>query len=103
MASAPVAPATGTGPPLGWAWLLRAGLAVLVRPGLWFTAVRQVLVLATPGWWRRAPYLPLPDEGYLRFRLQTMYGDPSQPPAPADVVTYLAWCRAWPSVVHRDR
>ena len=77
-------------------WLWPAFLAIAARPGLWATAVRQVLVLARPGWWRVAPFLPLPDEHYLRFRMQTMYGDPEHPPAPEDVVTYLHWCRAWP-------
>ena len=77
-------------------WAARAALAVLARPVLWGTALRQVLVLAPSGWWRSAPHLPLPDPAYLRFRLQTAYGDPERDPDPADVVTYLHWCRAWP-------
>jgi hypothetical protein len=72
--------------------------AVLVRPSLWITAVRQVLVLAAPGWWRRPPFLPVPDPAYLRFRLQTAYGDPDRAPEPADIVAYLHWCRTWPEV-----
>jgi hypothetical protein len=82
----------------GPAWLGRAFVAVLVRPTLWVTAIRQVFVLAVPGWWRQPPFLPLPDPAYLRFRLQTAYGDPNRPPEPADVITYLHWCRAWPEV-----
>ena len=79
----------------GRSWVA-AAVAVLVRPGLWVTALAQVRVLAAPGWWHRAPYLPLPDPGYLRFRLQTAYGDPDRDPDPADIVTYLHWCKAWP-------
>jgi hypothetical protein len=75
--------------------------AVAVRPTLWSTGVRQVLRLAPTGWWRRAPFLPVPDAGYLRFRLQTAYGDPTAAPRPADVVTYLRWCRAWPRVAEQ--
>ena len=67
--------------------------AVLVRPWLWPTAVRQGLALAAPGWWRRAPFLPVPDRSYLRFRMQTMYGDPERDPAGEDLVAYLEWCR----------
>ncbi|HSH61462.1 MAG TPA: hypothetical protein VK988_17830 [Acidimicrobiales bacterium] len=67
--------------------------AVLVRPWLWPVALRQALALAAPGWWRRRPYLPLPDPSYLAFRLQTMYGDSTRLPSPGDVVTYLQWCR----------
>ncbi len=76
-------------------WLVGAAGAVLVRPSLWFTALRQLFVLARPGWWRRRPFLPVPDEAYLRFRLQTAYGDPTRQPDPADVITYLHWCRTW--------
>ena len=76
-------------------WLVAAAGAVLVRPSLWFTALRQLFVLARPGWWRRPPFLPVPDDAYLRFRLQTAYGDPTREPDPADVITYLHWCRTW--------
>ena len=59
--------------------------------------MRQLFRLAAPGWWRRPPFLPLPDPDYLRFRLQTAYGDDRRAPDPADVITYLHWCRQWPS------
>jgi hypothetical protein len=76
----------------GWA---RAAMAVARRPALWGTATRQAVVLARPAWWRHAPFLPLPDAGYLRFRMETAYGGDGGAPAPADVVTYLHWCREW--------
>jgi len=79
------------------AWA-RAALALALHPALWGTAVRQVFVLAVDGWWRRAPFLPLPDKAYLAFRMQTAYGDPDRPPEAADLLTYLHWCRAWPRV-----
>ena len=78
-------------------WVARAAAAVARHPVLWPTALRQVRVLAAPGWWRRAPHLPLPAPDYLRFRLQTAYGD-QRDPEPGDVVTYLHWCRAWPAL-----
>lgn len=77
--------------------IARAALALLVRPGLWPTAASQMFRLAPRGWWRRTPFLPLPDRGYLRFRMQTMYGDPGHRPEAADLVTFLEWCRAWPA------
>lgn len=70
-----------------------AAAAVAARPSLWATALAQLFVLAPRGWWRRRPYVPKPDPDYLAFRLQTMYGDPEHVPEPADVVTYLKWCR----------
>jgi hypothetical protein len=68
-------------------------MAVLRRPRLWPTALIQVAVLARPGWWRRWPPIPRPDPGYLRFRLETAYGDPEGEIVASDVVEYLAWCR----------
>jgi hypothetical protein len=70
-----------------------AAVALTRHPSLWPTAVVQLLVLARPGWWKRWPPLPEPDPEYLRFRLQTAYGDPTREPEPDDVVAYLKWCR----------
>jgi hypothetical protein len=72
-------------------WFQCAG-AVSMRPRLWFTAVRQLLRAVPDGWWKRAPFLPLPDPSYLRFRLETAYGT-NAAPVVADVVRYLEWCR----------
>jgi hypothetical protein len=72
---------------------VRAGLAVVVRPWLWGIALVQLFRLARPGWWRRTPFLPWPDREYLRFRLETQYGDPDHAIEPADIVAYLQWCR----------
>ena len=66
-------------------------LAIAIRPRLWWTAVRQALRIARPGWWRHTPFLPVPDAEYLRFRLETGYGEVIVPPA-ADLVSYLEWC-----------
>jgi hypothetical protein len=74
-------------------WWRSAALAVLRHPSLWGVAIGQALRLASPGWWRRPPFLPLPDPAYLRFRLETQYGS-DRDPEPGDVVTYLRWCRS---------
>jgi hypothetical protein len=85
------APVGLPGPSFWW----RATLLVLARPHLWWTALRQAHVLARTRWWARAPYLPLPDADYLRFRFETQYG-PGGRPDPRDLVAYLEWCRATP-------
>jgi hypothetical protein len=82
---------SGTAAPASfWA---RGSLLVLARPHLWPIAARQAGRLARPRWWRRAPFLPLPDAEYLRFRFETQYG-PDARPDPRDLVAYLEWCRA---------
>ncbi len=73
---------------------MAAAAAVAVRPPLWPTAARQAVRLARPGWWRRPPFLPVPDRDYLAFRLEAQYGDPVARPDAADLVGYLRWCRA---------
>lgn len=75
--------------------MIRVALAVVRRPSLWPTALRQARRTATPGWWRRPPFLPVPSGDYLRFRMVTQYGETDSPPNPADVLNYLAWCRDW--------
>ena len=72
---------------------LAALVAVIRRPTLWSTAVVELLRLARPGWWRRWPPLPVPDQSYLDFRLQTAYGSGATDLPPSDVVAYLEWCR----------
>jgi hypothetical protein len=74
------------------AFWVRATLLVLARPGLWPIALRQALRLARPRWWAQAPFVPVPDPDYLRFRFETQYGAAGRPD-PRDLVTYLEWCR----------
>jgi len=66
--------------------------AVLRRPHLWPTAFRQARRSVGPRWWAQAPFFPLPDRDYVRYRLETAYGAHA-PPKASDVVRYLEWCR----------
>jgi hypothetical protein len=68
--------------------------AVVKRPDLWWAALGALVRLAAPRWWRRPPYLPLPDGALWRFRMITAYGDPEATPEGPDVVSYLEWCRS---------
>lgn len=81
---------SGSSNPLRWLPVIGA---VLVRPQLWATAVRQVRRLARRDWWRRAPFLPVPGRSYVGFRLETQYGGGSRRPEPDDVIHYLSWCQ----------
>lgn len=79
-------------------FVLGALVAVLPHPALWATAARQARALAPSRWWRRPPFLPVPTRDYLRFRMETAYGGAGdQPLVPQDLVTYLRWCRRFPS------
>jgi hypothetical protein len=43
------------------------------------------------GWWHRAPFLPLPDRTYLRWRMHTAYGEHDTVPPASDIVRYARW------------
>jgi hypothetical protein len=43
------------------------------------------------GWWHRAPFLPLPDRTYLRWRMHTAYGEHDCVPPASDIVRYARW------------
>jgi hypothetical protein len=68
--------------------------AVLSHPGLAPSAVGALRRLAAPGWWGRAPFLPLPGADYWQFRLRTAFGDDASAHLSVqDVTSYLRWCR----------
>ena len=68
-------------------------VALLLHPELWLTAARQVGRMAPRQWWKKPPFLPLPEPDYLRFRMETQYGSEHTAIDPADLITYLRWCR----------
>lgn len=67
--------------------------AVIARPSLWTTALREAKRFVPDDWLRRSPHLPLPDSEMLRFRVTTQYGNPEAPIVPSDVVVWLRWCK----------
>ena len=69
-----------------------AGLLV-VRPELWFTAFRQLFSLAESGWWKRLPFLPLPNQELIEFRSKTQYGSLETEIEADDVLAWLVWSK----------
>lgn len=43
------------------------------------------------GWYRRAPFLPLPPPDYVAWRLHTAYGDEQAVPPAPHLARYLRW------------
>ena len=66
--------------------------AVVRHPNLWPTAIRQLVRTVPSRWWRRPPFLPLPDAAYLKYRVHTAYGAAGRP-VHNEIVSYLRWCR----------
>jgi len=53
-----------------------------------------MFAMAPNGWWKKPPFLPLPDREYWHFRLETANGgDGTTPPNPDEVVDVIDWSR----------
>ena len=81
-------------PPYGWAGLVaRLILRSVVDPRLAVDLVKTAWAFRRRGWLRRAPFLPLPDRVYLRWRMLTAYADERAVPPVEDVVGFARWRR----------
>jgi hypothetical protein len=69
-----------------------AGRAV-INPRLALDLLRTAWAFRRRDWWRRAPWLPLPDRTYLRWRMYTAYGDEDAVPPMIDVIRFARWRR----------
>ncbi len=43
------------------------------------------------GWYRRPPFLPVPPGSYVRWRMETAYGDAEATPSDEELERYLRW------------
>ena len=86
----------GTPAASGGRWLaLTATLTgrALLNPWVARDLIRLAWSFRARGWWRRAPFLPLPPREYLRWRMFTAYGDETAVPPLEDVVRFARWRR----------
>lgn len=72
---------------------LALALRALINPLVAFDLVTMVWAMRRRGWHRRAPFLPLPPEEYVRWRMYTAYGDPDAIPPAKDVLRFARWRR----------
>jgi len=67
-----------------------AGLAVR-RPRLIPLLLGASWAFRARHWYRRPPFLPVPSASYLRWRMETAYGDPDAVPTPEELERFLRW------------
>ncbi len=80
-----------------WPRLVAALTARAIRsPALAADLLRVAWRFRRRDWWRRAPWLPLPAQEYLRWRMYTAYGDSDAVPPVDDVVRYARWATREP-------
>jgi len=71
-------------------YLRMLGLA-LRRPRLLPHLLGAAWAFRSRDWYRRPPFLPLPSAQYLRWRMETAYGDPDAVPPEDELVAFLEW------------
>lgn len=66
----------------------------LRRPGLIPHMVGAAWAFRSRHWYRKPPFLPLPSRAYMRWRLETAYGDPDAVPPADEMERFLRWSSA---------
>ena len=61
------------------------------RPSLVPHLIGAAWAFRARGWYRSPPFLPLPSRDYLRWRMETAYGDPEAVPIADELERFLRW------------
>jgi hypothetical protein len=75
---------------------LRLVLRCLRHPSLAADLLRVAWRFRARDWYRRPPFLPLPDKNYIAWRMHTAYGDHHAVPPAVDIERYARWTRNIP-------
>lgn len=77
---------------MSWMRLIAALSArALLRPALAIDLLRVAWRFRHRHWYKRFPFLPLPANNYLRWRMYTAYGDEEAIPPADDVIAFARW------------
>jgi hypothetical protein len=74
---------------------------ILAHPTLRRDALSSAWAFRAKDWYRRPPLLALPPASYLRWRMETAYGDADVVPPPEDFGRYLRWARRMRKLARR--
>jgi hypothetical protein len=72
---------------------LQLTLRALASPRLAIDLLRLTWAFRRRGWWKTLPFLPLPEPGYMRWRMYTAYGREDAIPPTVDVIRFAQWRR----------
>ncbi len=74
-------------------WPPRFGRYLAAHPRDVPVVVAAAWALRRNQWWRRSPFLPIPDDAYWRFRLATFDGSATARLEPRAIVEAARWSR----------
>lgn len=83
-------------------YLTMARLA-LGRPALVPRLIGAAWAFRARDWYRRFPFVPVPSAAYLRWRMDTAYGDPDARPPADEMVRFLVWGSDMRALMRRRR
>ena len=66
-------------------------LRALLNPALAIDLLRVAWRFRHRHWYKRFPFLPLPAQSYMRWRMYTAYGDEDATPPAEDVIAFARW------------
>lgn len=72
---------------------LRLTARAAVNPRVAADLVSMAWAMRRRGWYRHAPFLPVPPAEYLRWRMYTAYGEERAVPTVAEVLRFARWRR----------
>jgi hypothetical protein len=73
--------------------IARLTARAVVNPRVAVDLITLAWAFRRRAWWQRPPFLPLPDQEYLEWRLHTAYGEERQLPPVEDVLRFARWRR----------
>lgn len=65
--------------------------SIIRRPTLLWGLASTAWAFRAKNWYRRAPFLPVPPREYVRWRLETAYGDSDAVPPLSELEAYVRW------------
>jgi len=74
---------------------LRLAARAALNPRVAADLVSLAWSMRRRGWYRHPPFLPLPPEEYVRWRMYTAYGDEDAVPPVHDVLRFARWRRTF--------
>jgi hypothetical protein len=71
--------------------ILALKLRAFVNPALAVDLLRVAWRFRHRHWYKRFPFLPLPAQSYLKWRMYTAYGDENAVPPVNDIIAFARW------------
>lgn len=75
---------------------IQLALRCVKHPSLAMDLVRVAWRFRARDWYRRPPFLPVPDRTYMAWRMYTAFGDRHAIPSADDVARYARWASKTP-------